>query len=145
MWENDKHFLFQDHVIGAGKCQAGQVDFHVAHVSSLEISKVCYCGALTPDPELFQGQTTLGNATRVWVHIRPWKVLRKPIGKTAVDFLEQRHASLSEDMSWSPCLWKDQKPSLFSGSLPRLFIETSCSVYIFVFILRPQKWSSRHL
>lgn len=56
-------FFLRITVIGAGKCLAGQVTFHVAHVSSLELSKICYYGALTPDPELFRGQTTLGNAT----------------------------------------------------------------------------------
>lgn len=76
-------------MIGAGKCLAGPVTFQAARVSSSELSKVCYYGALTPDPELFLGQTTLGNATNNTT-LESLGVLRKAIGKTVVDFLEQR-------------------------------------------------------
>lgn len=41
---------------------------------------------------------------------------------------------LSEDMIWRACLWDDWKPSPFSGSHLRLFLEPSIPVYIFVFI-----------
>lgn len=76
-------------MIGAGKRLAGQVTFHVAHVSSSELSEVCHYGAFTRDPELFRGQTTLGNATNNTT-LESLGVLRKTIGKTVVAFLEQR-------------------------------------------------------
>ena len=78
---------FQDPwtVSGAGKCQASQVDAHEAHVSSFELSKACFCGALAP--VLLCGRTTLGNPTDGMLGHR--RSGGSP-GKTAVDFLEQR-------------------------------------------------------
>lgn len=69
------------------------LDFHDPHVPSLELCKVCFCGVLAH--ERFCGKITLGNAAygTPWEssgHIRSLKVLRNPIGKTAVNFLKLR-------------------------------------------------------
>lgn len=108
----------------AGKTQAGQASFHGAHMSNLELSKMCCSGAILWEDDL-------GKCYK-----------QHPLGESRgtdgcwLSGTEMWSASFKTAVGAPACGMDDQKCSPFPGSLQRLFQGTLKPCLLFLFIRR---------